>query len=250
MAIKQTPRRAVEEIVSAPRLPAGDDERFLGYGAFGVPFSSGHYLALRDFVASSVGPAFRAVWHRDPAGRWTIHTTTAPELSCGRYFGSAITDSVVPEIGVDWLSDWSLEVTVGDRLRWHLDLGRTPLTRLMTGVARLLPYDAWPGDSVLSAVGPPAGALLGTGRLRLEGATPDGPRFRIAPRHVWRVVGGRATVDGVDIGHPAPLDQQTRLGDLWLPQRGLFFVGKTRFTPPASAGRTRPAPAARTGVPS
>ena len=60
-----------------PRLPEGDDERFTGYGVMGMPFASGHYLALRDMVASSVGPAYRAIWHRDPEGRWTIHTTGA-----------------------------------------------------------------------------------------------------------------------------------------------------------------------------
>ena len=83
-----TPRQAVEAVQAHPLLPTGDDERFTGYGVMGVPFASGHYLALRDFVATSVGPAYRAIWHRDPQGRWTIHTTGAPELSCPRYFGS------------------------------------------------------------------------------------------------------------------------------------------------------------------
>jgi hypothetical protein len=39
-------------------------ERFAGYGVMGLPFRSGHYLALRHFPASSIGPGFRAVWHR------------------------------------------------------------------------------------------------------------------------------------------------------------------------------------------
>ena len=70
-----TPRQAVAALQSRPVLPEGSDERFSGYGVLGVPFESGHYLALRDMVANSIGPAYRAIWHRDPAGHWTIHTT-------------------------------------------------------------------------------------------------------------------------------------------------------------------------------
>lgn len=52
-----TPRQAVEAVLADPRLPDGDDERFTGYGVMGMPLASGHYLALRDMVATSVGPA-------------------------------------------------------------------------------------------------------------------------------------------------------------------------------------------------
>lgn len=45
-----TPRNAVEALQADPSLPEGDDERFVGYGVMGVPFASGHYLALRDFA--------------------------------------------------------------------------------------------------------------------------------------------------------------------------------------------------------
>ena len=61
-----TTRRPWRQLQAHPRLPDGDDERFTGYGVMGMPFASGHYLALRDMVASSVGPAYRAIWHRDP----------------------------------------------------------------------------------------------------------------------------------------------------------------------------------------
>ena len=62
----------------------------------GMPFASGHYLALRDMVATSVGPAYRAIWHRDPQGRWTIHTTGPAELTCPRYFGSVTATAQAP----------------------------------------------------------------------------------------------------------------------------------------------------------
>jgi hypothetical protein len=58
---------------------------------------------------------------------------------------------------------------------------------------------------------------------------------------VWRVRGGGAEMDGADLGVPAPLTEQTRLGDFWLPQRGLFFVGQARFTTPEPAVEREPA---------
>ena len=215
-----------------PRLPEGEDERFTGYGVMGMPFTSGHYLALRDMVASSVGPAYRAIWHRDPAGRWTIHTTGAAELTCPRYFGSVTATAQASGIDVSWADDHTLEVTLGDELSWRIALGATPATRVMTGMGGALPEAGWNSDAVLAAMGPMARTMLRTGRIRLRGATPNGPWFKAAPLKVWRVVGGAASHHGEDLGEPAPLDAQAHLGDFWLPQRGVFFVGHARFTSP------------------
>ena len=55
----------------------------------GLPFASGHYLAFRDFPASSFSPAYLSVWHRDPGGDWTFYATTPGPQSCSRYFSSA-----------------------------------------------------------------------------------------------------------------------------------------------------------------
>ncbi len=217
-------------MLSDPRLPVGTDERFTGYGAMGVPFSSGNYLALREMVGSSVGPAYRAVWHRDPSGRWTIYTTAAPELSCPRYFGAAAEAVRVPRIGVDWTSAWEIDVRIDDLLTWRIELGRTPATRLMTWMGGAMPDAAWNSESVLASMGPMAGAFLRAGRIRLRGATPNGQRFKAAPLQVWRVTGGGASLDGEHLGELEPLRTQTRLGDFWLPQSGLFFVGRARFT--------------------
>lgn len=227
-----TPRQAVTALQDHPRLAEGDDERFTGYGVMGMPFASGHYLALRDFVATSVGPAYRAIWHRDPEGRWTIHTTGAPELTCPRYFGSVAAAVEVPGIDVSWRDDHTLEVTLGDQLSWRIELGATPATRMMTGLGGALPEAGWNSNAVLAAMGPMARTMLRTGRIRLSGRTPNGPRFKAAPLQIWRVVGATASYRGQDLGAPAPLGTQAQLGDFWLPQRGVFFVGRARFTPP------------------
>lgn len=227
-----TPRQSVADLTNNPQIVGGDDERFTGYGAMGVPFASGHYLVLRDMLASSVGPAYRAIWHRTPEGSWTILTTAPPELSCPRYFGAAATAvEQVPAIEVTWTDEWTVSVRLAERLEWQIVLDATPATQLMTSMGGGMPGWAWNSSAVLGSMGPMAGGFLRSGRIRLLGATPNGQRFKAAPLEVWRVVGGAARLDGVDLGALGPLPSQERLSDFWLPQRGLFFSGRARFTP-------------------
>jgi hypothetical protein len=227
-----TPRQAVQASRTHPTLPDGDDERLTGYGIMGMPFASGHYLALRDMVASSLGPAYRALWHRDPAGRWTIHTTGAPELTCPRYFGSVTATASASRIDVSWPDEHTLDVVLDDVLLWRVELGGSPATRMMTAMGGALPAAGWNSNAVLAAMEPMARTMLRTGRVRLHGATPNGQRFKAAPLQIWRVVGGAARYGDEELGEPGPLDVQTRLGDFWLPQRGIFFVGRARFASP------------------
>jgi hypothetical protein len=90
---------------------------------------------------------------------------------------------------------------------------------------------------VLGPMGSMAGGFLRSGRIRLHGRTPNGQSFKAAPLRVWRVVGGHAELDNAEMGALAPLPEQTRLSDFWLPQRGLFFAGQARFTAPVPASR-------------
>ncbi|NDZ93058.1 hypothetical protein G3I13_15875 [Streptomyces sp. SID6673] len=227
-----TPHAAVTALRARPELPGGADERFAGYGIMGMPFASGHYLALREMVASSLGPPYRTIWHRDPQGRWTIHTTTDPEASCPRYFGAAADVRRVRSIDIAWTGESDVEVTLGDVLHWRLGLASSPATRILTAMGAMMPLRAMTSPSVLTAMGPMAGAVLGAGRMRLCGRTPNGPRFRATPLQVWRVATAEASHRGQDLGAPGPLDVQAALGDFWLPQRGLFFVGQASFTSP------------------
>ncbi len=201
----------------------------------GVPYASGHYLVLRDMLASSLGTAYRAVWHRDPTGRWTIFTTADPAVSCPRYFGAATGVEQVRAIEVTWQDDWNAHITMGTRLSWRLVLKATAATRSMTSMGGAMPQRAWNSDAVLASMGPMAGGILRSGRVRLHGRTPNGQGFKAAPLRVWRVCGGGAELDGSDFGAAGPLAEQARLGDLWLPQRGMFFVGQARFTVSAPA---------------
>jgi hypothetical protein len=40
------------------------------------------------------------------------------------------------------------------------------------------------------------------------------------------VVESSASIRGESAGAPAPLDEQDRMGDFWLPQQGIFAMGR------------------------
>jgi hypothetical protein len=231
MTTLTSPQAAAAATAHLP-LPDGDDERVLGFGVMGLPFASGHYLAYRDFPASSFAPAYRSVWHRTPDGEWTFYATTPGPQSCSRYFSSAT--SVAPVVcGVDavWVTPWSLAISIDGQLDWRIDITTTAMTRLMTAVGTRLPAAAWSNRSVLAATSRVVGPALGLGSVRLTGITPNGQDFRIAPQRLWAVADSVAIVRGQDLGHVGPLAEQARLGDFRLPQRGICVVGHGRFAP-------------------
>ncbi|MCV7028012.1 hypothetical protein [Mycobacterium sherrisii] len=225
-----TPADAASEVLRNPTLPAGDDERFVGFGVLGLPFASRHYLALRCIPGASFATGYRSVWHRDPAGVWTFYATNPGERSCARYFSAATPhDAVHCAIDVAWASPWSLFVGIAGVLEWHLDLESTASTRLMSRVGSRLPARVWSNRLALGALGWAAGPMLRAGRVRLAGRAPNGQRFMIAPKRFWAVTGSRAVWRGEDLGEVRPLPRQARLADFWAPQRGFFVTGGGRL---------------------
>ena len=91
-------RELVEQLEAAPSLPAGSNERYNGYSAMRLPFKSGHMLALRQVQASSVGPGYTSVWHRDPDGNWAFYTSVSPRQACPRYFDAIARNAEETEI--------------------------------------------------------------------------------------------------------------------------------------------------------
>lgn len=177
----RAPRGFAAASIKTPGLQGGTEERFAGYGVMGLPFRSRHYLALRNFPASSIGPGYRAVWHRDPHRRWTFYADAPAEVSCARYFGATSAGGAerVP-IDVTWTGPRSLRVTVPDVLAWEVHLAATAATRLLSSASRLLPDPCWDSDRVLGAMGRVAGLLLRAGRVRLQGTVPNGQHFQAA----------------------------------------------------------------------
>ncbi len=219
-----TPRDWAELAETAADLPPGHCERLHGYALMGLPFSSGHYLAFRRFPASSIGPAYTAVWLFRPNAGWTIYADAPPEQSCARYFGAAVAETRLTPVESRWEGPNALTVGVPGVVRWSLELKETRTTAALTAAAGLLPAGLWGRPTVLAGMGRFMGPALHAGRLRLAGTVPNGQSYQARPLRVWAVADSRAAIDGESAGQPAPLAGQLRLADFWLPQQGLFVA--------------------------
>lgn len=224
------PRELVAQNEAQSQVASGEGERFSGWGIFGLPFISGHILALRRFPASSVGPAYASVWHRDEHGRWTMYTDVEPMLACPRYFGSAVAEAIVTPIDLTWTGPRALSITTGDGdISWDVTLAPTPATRTLNAIGGVIPGPLWSKKPVLSMIGGTAGLALRAGRIGLHGNVPNGQTFVANPLLIWSIPSTRAVVRGAQLGPAGPLREQARLADFWLPQRGLFVIGKSAY---------------------
>jgi hypothetical protein len=227
-----SPRYVASRLDARIRVLRGKQERFAGYGIVGLPFASGHVLALRRFRSSSLGFGYSSVWHRTPEGEWIFYADVEPSLACTRYFGADVAHAVVADTQLAWIGSHELEVSVpAADLDWSIKLATTPATRAINWVARLIPERLWHSESVLSLMGGAAGRLLDVGRIGLHGRVPNGQRFIANPRLIWSVISSTATSGGINLGCPDPLDEQERLGDFWIPNRGIFAAGQGYFEP-------------------
>ncbi|MDO8614654.1 MAG: hypothetical protein Q7T33_02820 [Dehalococcoidia bacterium] len=230
------PRDLAQAAERSQMRPGDIRERFSGYGVMGLPFASGHILGLRRFPASSVGPGYTSVWHRDPAGAWTFYSTVEPLLSCNRYFGKAVERFQQAEIGINWTGPRTFSVSIlAARLDWDVEVAPTPVTRIMNAMGRLIPEAMWQKGPVLTAMSTLASLTLRAGRLRLQGTAPNGQHFIANPRLIWVIPRSRATVGGADFGTLGPAPRQATLADFRIPQRGMFVVGGAFFEPFAAA---------------
>src|SRR5215470_762523 len=93
-------------------LQKGKEERFSGYGVMGLTFKSGHVLALRRFIVSSIGPGYRAVWHRNPQGQWTFYADVEHSQSCTRYFGEYANEAIIEKIDITWIASNRFRVEI------------------------------------------------------------------------------------------------------------------------------------------
>jgi hypothetical protein len=224
------PRDYAERVERAPELPRGEGERFGGYGVMGAPFASGHVLAMRRFPASSVGAGYTSVWHRDPDGGWTFYADVEPLQACTRYFGDGVRQAIECAIDVAWPAPRVMRVGVPSAgLAWEIELGSTAATRALNAMARVMPDRLWKDRRVLSMMAAVAGPMLGAGRLGVHGHAPNGQTFIANPMVMWTIARNEARIGDVNLGPQGRLAVQARLGDFWIPQRGLFVVGRAFF---------------------
>ncbi|HUR67820.1 MAG TPA: hypothetical protein VM370_01125 [Candidatus Thermoplasmatota archaeon] len=223
------PRELASRAEREPQVPPGNNERYAGYGIFGVAFESGHILAMRRFTASSLGAGYTSLWHRDPGGSWTITTDGDPTLACPRYFGAELDAAPRALIAITWTGPRAFRVEIRDTLRWDLELRPTLATRMLNGMGRLMPDALWRSPAVLGMMARMAGPMLGAGKLTLVGKTSNGQGFLANPLLTWRVAKSQATWKGRDLGRVVPLDEQPSLGQFKIPRAPLFAAGRTYF---------------------
>lgn len=240
MRLLATPRETAQELEHSRPLPPGGGERVTGYGALALPFERGDILAFRRLVASSIGPPYSAVWHRDPDGRWTFYVDIEPERSCARYLSAHVERVVVTEIRIAWSAAAELGVSVpAARVDLSLRLGASPATHLLNAMLRLLPERAWASRRAHEAIGALAGSAPDAGSVRFRGITPNGRILQLAPRQIWRIIAGIAVVHGRELGPMGALPRQAELGEYLLPNAGLFAFGSGRFESRDRAGPRR-----------
>lgn len=229
------PRSTAAELESDAPLPdVPERERFWGYAVVGLPFRTGHILAMRRFPATSVGPGYTSVWHRDPNGRWVIYQDQGPLCTCPRGFGPAIDDAPTVPIGLEWTGSRRFRVDIdaeGLRLHWDISLTQSAATRALNATAAILPRPVRRHPVALAAMGRAVGPLLRAGRVRLSGTVPAGADFYADLRRVWLIEDSIASINGNNLGELGPLVEQAQLSDFWLPQRGLFAFGGSFFEP-------------------
>lgn len=208
------------------------EEAFSGYGVMGLPFASGHVLALRRFPASSVGPGYYSVWHRDPAGDWTFYSDVDPLDSCNRYFGAGVSGFHHAEIKVGWPGPRRLTVDMpSEDFHWEVTVTATPVTRMLNTIGGVIPDSLWHSRRFLGVMSGMVGPMLRAGRVNLAGHVPNQQAYIANPRLIWLVQSSTARLADTDFGEPGPLKQQAFLGDFAIPQRGVLVVGQAYFEP-------------------
>ena len=129
-----------------------------------------------------------------------------------------------------------MSVEGGLHLNWRISLTQTPGVRLLNAVSQALPGSIWQSPAALKLMGKAAGAILGVGRISLVRRAPNGQQFIANPRHIWIIASSQATLNGEDLGPVRPLPHQERLGEFWIPQRGIFAAASA-FLEPFDPGR-------------
>lgn len=215
--------------VARGHAPWPGHEYVKGWGVFGLPFDSGHVLALRVFPEGDFGP-YQTVWHRDPGGRWSMHVD-GPRLdtACPRYFAAACHFTGYARIGLTWAGPATLRVTMDSpALEWTLTATSTRLLDLLNTMNAAMPLATWRLRSLVWARELLA-STLGMGQLRLSGTMPSGHRGTLMPKRMYFIDDSQAMLDGVDLGRPTHLRANPTIGGIPLPARGVLASGQAVF---------------------
>jgi hypothetical protein len=218
--------RAAAIVPGRGEPPWPDHEYVRGWGVFGLPFDTGHVLALRVFPQNSFAP-YRTVWHRNPEGRWTIVVDGSnPEAACPRYYGPACERITCSRIDLDWEGPRTLRVRIDDpALDWRLTLRRSPLVGVLNLLGAALPLGTWRSPIVRRARELMARGL-GLGRIELTGPMPSGHEGLLMPERMHLIRSATATLEGGDLGRATRVRDNPTIGGVALPARGILSFGQ------------------------
>jgi hypothetical protein len=135
-------------------------------------------------------------------------------------------------IEISWLGPSMLRIEVAGVLGWHIALRSSMSTRLWNHVPESLRERVFQSPRLLELTGGLASKLLAAGRVDLGGVTPNAHRLVANPGPLWLVADSRAQTGADDFGDIGPLTEQASIGNLRIPQRGIFSVGTVRMQPP------------------
>jgi hypothetical protein len=196
-----------------------------GWAVFGLPFDSGHVLALRIMPESSIAP-YRSLYHRDPLGNWALYVDGPKVCACTKYYGAACNLTGHTRIQLEWTGPATLRVTLDQPpLNWTLTATSDRRLDLINAVSAVLPLSSWRSSPLLRARERLAKAM-GLGELELSGTTPSGDVETLMPEQIYFIDESSASLEGVDLGRPVHLHENPRLGTLPLPARGILVRGQ------------------------
>jgi hypothetical protein len=200
-----------------------------GWGVMGLPFDTGHVLALRVFPENDFGP-YKSLWHREPGGNWSIHVDGSRlDTACPRYYGAACTQTGFAHLELTWTGPATLQVTMDDpALEWTLTARSTTYLDLLNAMSAAMPTATWRPRALLRAREGIA-RMFGVGAIELSGVMPSGHTGTLMPKQMYFIDESRAVLGGVDFGQPTHLAQCPTIGAVPLPARGMLAIGEAMW---------------------
>lgn len=229
---------ALRDLPEGPGEPPWPGHEYVkGWGVFGLPFDSGHVLALRVFPENDFSP-YRTLWHRDPDGRWSLYVDGQnSDTACPRYYGQACSHVGYARIEVTWTGPTSLRVSMDDpHLAWTLTARQSPALRVMNAVSPRMPLSTWRSPRLVRAREVMARRVLGLGALQMSGTMPSGHKGVLMPQRMYFVDDSSAVLDGEDLGRPTRVTPNPTIGGVPLPARGVLAIGQGAWEVLAAEG--------------
>src|SRR5262249_14280066 len=161
-------------------------------------------------------------------GDWSIfYDAPRPDIACPRYYGAAARQVRRAHVALTWTAPMALRVGMdAPELAWTFSMATTPLLGLVDAVSPRLPLPPRRPRALLRVREWIARRLLRMGELSLSGIMPSGHYGILMPARIFFITEARAVLDGLDLGAPASVAENPRIGGVSLPARPTFAIGQ------------------------